>query len=183
VAGVFVLLGGFLAGSAAVAMAESQAEEYRVKAAFLLHFAELVEWPVDAAEEDQPITLCTLGDPFQGDLEAVVEGKKVGMRQVRVRHLNQTQEVHQIQELQGCQVLFVSSSEHTRLPLLLAKIKGPILTVGETEEFVKQGGMIALSLEGKKVRVDINLDASGRAGLKISSRLLLLARKVTGSAR
>ncbi len=70
-----------------------------------------------------------------------------------------------------------------RLPLLLPKIKGPVLTVGETQEFVKQGGMIALCLEGKKVRVDINLDASGRAGLKISSRLLWLARKVTGSAR
>jgi hypothetical protein len=179
-----VWLGVLLAFGVAAAMGQSQADEYRLKAAFLFHFAELVEWPADAAGDDQqPVTLCTLGDPFQGDLEAVVEGKKVGSRPVRVRHLSQAQEARQTQDAKGCHVLFVSASERTRLPVLLAKIKGPILTVGETEEFVKQGGMIALCLEGKKVRLDINLDASSRAGLKISSRLLLLARNVTGSPR
>jgi hypothetical protein len=167
-----------LVALAAVAASQTQADEYRLKAAFLFHFTELVEWPSDAwGNNNQPVTLCTLGDPFQGDLEAVVEGKKAGTRPILVRHLNQASEA------QGCQVMFLSGSRRTRLTPSLAQIKGPILTVGETEDFVKQGGMIALCLEGKKVRLDINLDASIRAGLKISSRLLLLARNVIGSPK
>jgi hypothetical protein len=162
----------------AIAHAQSKADEYHVKAAFIFHFAELVDWPAGALGIDNnPMVLCTLGgDPFDGGLEAAVEGKLVGTRPLRVRHLKQ------VQDVPGCHVLFVGSGERAPIPVLLAGFKdAPVLTVGETEEFVKKGGMIGLCLEGKKVRLDINLDASRRAGLKISSRLLLLAKSVIGS--
>ena len=152
-------------------------DEYRLKAAFLFHFAELVDWPVEAFDGDRkPLVLCTLGgNPFEGGLEAVVNGKLLGARQIRVRHLKQAQEIP------GCHVLFIGSSEQARVPMILAKLKdAPILTVGEPEEFVKDGGMIGLRLEGNRVRFDINLEAARRAGLKISSRLLVLARIVIG---
>jgi hypothetical protein len=166
-----------LAGNASVADAQSKADEFHLKAAFIFHFFELVEWPPDALGPDnRPLTLCTLGEnPLGGALSAMIEGKMVGTRPVHLRHLGPKP------DFQGCQALFVDSDEPTRLPLLIARIKGaPILTVGETEEFVKQGGMIGLCVEGKKVRLEINQDASLRAGLKISSRLLLLAKNVIG---
>jgi hypothetical protein len=67
---------------------------------------------------------------------------------------------------------------------ILAFLNGaPILTVGETDDFIQQGGMIGFCLQGKKIRFDINLNAAQRANLKISSRLLLLAKTVIGNGR
>jgi uncharacterized membrane protein len=49
------------------------------------------------------------------------------------------------------------------------------------ERFTERGGMISLRLVGQKVRFDINMDAAERAGLKLSSQLLRLARVVYGT--
>jgi hypothetical protein len=155
-----------------------QSEEYRVKAAFLFHFAQLVDWPPEAlGDEKQPLTLCTVGkDPFGGDLEATLQGKSIGARALQVRHLKQ------VQDAQGCQILFVAGSERKEVASVLAALKeAAVLTVGESEDFVKQGGMIGFSMENNKLRFDINVEAATRAKLKISSRLLLLAKSVIGS--
>ncbi len=149
-----------------------------MKAAFLFHFAQLVEWAPEALGGDEdPVTLCTFGkDPFAGDLETTVRGKSVGTRALRIRH------VRQLQEIPGCQLLFVGGHEHKELTLLLATLKdAPILTVGESDDFAKLGGMIGFCMENNKVRFDINIDAATRAKLKISSRLLLLAKSVIGN--
>ena len=155
-----------------------QTEEYRVKAAFLFHFAQLVDWPAQVPEdENNPLTVCTIGkDPFGGDLEVTLQGKSVGARPLRIRHLKQPQEVR------GCQVVFVGGSERKQvLPLLAALKDKATLTVGESDDFVKQGGMIGLYMDDNKLRFDINVDAASRVKLKISSRLLLLAKSVIGS--
>jgi len=161
-----------------VALAQSQAGEYHVKAAFLFHFVQLVEWPANSLGNDiNPLTLCIVGeDPFRGDLEATLEGKTVGTRPLRVRHLKPTE------DFQGCQVLFIGSREAARRGRLLQALKdAPILTVGESDGFVEEGGMIGFLLVDDKVRFEINLGAAERARLKISSRLLLLAKTVVGS--
>ena len=56
-----------------VSSAQSQVAEYRLKAAFLFHFAEFVEWPPENASG--PFVICIVGeDPFHGDLEEAVQG-------------------------------------------------------------------------------------------------------------
>ena len=174
----FTILAVCLGSGSTADRAPSTAEEYRLKAAFLFHFAQLVDWPSGALGADtNPVTLCTLGIEAFDELDAVVVGKLIGTRPLRVLHLKPAQDIR------GCHLLFVGSGERTRVPLLLAGLKrAAILTVGETDGFVRQGGIIGFCLEDKKVRFDINLDASQRAGLKISSRLMLLAKSVTGDA-
>jgi len=54
----------------------------------------------------------------------------------------------------------------------------PTLTIGETPRFVEQGGMIGFYPDGVNVRFEINPDAAARAKLRISSRLLQLAKIV-----
>lgn len=156
-----------------------QTEEYRVKAAFLFHFSQMVDWPPEAlGDEKKAITICTIGkDPFGGDLEATLQGKSVGTRPLQIRHLKQPGEV------QGCQVVYVAQGERKQAFAALSALKDPpILTVGEDNDFAKQGGMIGFSMEsGNKVRFDINMDAALRAKLKISSRLLVLAKTVIGN--
>jgi hypothetical protein len=161
-----------------IALAQSQAGEYHVKAAFLYHFVQLVEWPANSlGSESSPVTLCITGeDPFGGDLEATLAGKTVGTRSLRVRHLKEAE------DFQGCHVLFVNGHEAAHLARLLQELKdGPVLTVGESNGFVEQGGMIGFLVVDNKVRFEINLEAAERAKLKISSRLLLLAKTVVGN--
>ena len=155
--------------------AQAKTEEYHVKAGFIFHFAQLVDWPASAAGGPD-FVLCTLGDdPFQGQLETTLDGKAIGTRPIHILHVKQPQEAR------GCQVLFISNSEDQRLPKILGDLgTSPVMTVGEANDFIERGGMIRFVLEQDKVRFEINLKAANPAGLKFSSRLLLLAKNVIG---
>jgi YfiR/HmsC-like len=160
--------------------AQSSAEEYQVKAAFMFHFAQFVEWPSGAFKDtNDPLTYCTVGeDPFQGALEQSLNGKLIGTRRARILHLKQAR------QFQDCQVVFIGTTERKEISTILAALKGaPILTVGDQADFVKDGGMIGFCLEDKKIRFEINLDAASDANLRISARLLALAKAVVGSSR
>jgi len=153
------------------------AEEYRVKAAFLYHFAQMVEWPPNAGgDEKKAITLCTIGkDPFGGDLEVTLQGKMIGARPLAIRHLKDPAEA------EACQLVFVPGDRKQVAQALAALKDSSVLTVGEGEDFLKQGGMIGFTMDGdNKVRFVVNVDAASRARLKISARLLMLAKTVVG---
>jgi YfiR/HmsC-like len=157
--------------------AQSDAEEYRVKAAFLYHFAQFVEWPQETfKDEGNPLTYCMIGeDPFHGALDASLSGKTISGHALRVRHLRLAQEV------QGCQVLFLGDEEKKLLPSVLTILKGnSVLIVGESEHFVQHGGMIGFLVEENKIGFEINMQAAEKAKLKISSKLLALAKHVIG---
>jgi YfiR/HmsC-like len=157
--------------------AQTTAEEYRVKAAFIFHFAQLVDWPPETlTSTDNSLVLCTLGeDPFQGTLEGTVAGKTIGNRVIRIRHLGEPK------DMQACQILFLGKVQSKRMPMLVTTLhNAPVLIVGETAGFLEEGGMIRFLLEEDKVRFDINLNAAESARLKIGSRLLILAEHVVG---
>jgi hypothetical protein len=163
--------------SAKPAQTQSQPDEYRIKAAFLFHFAQLIDWPSEALKtNDNSLLLCTFGDDsFQGELDSV-EGKTIASRVLHVRHFNRNEDVA------GCQLLFVGRNETHRFGALLAGLHGaPVVTVGETTNFVDQGGVLGFCINTNKVRFEVNLDAAERAKVKISSRLLLLARRMIGN--
>ena len=154
--------------------------EFDVKAAFLFRFAQFVEWAPGAFENvDSPLTYCTIGeDAFRGALDDSVKGKRVGDRELRVRHLKEREQV------EGCQVLFIGAAQRARQSEQLTNASGrPVLTVGETEHFARDGGIIGFCLEEQKVRFEINLNAAEQAQLKISAKLLSLAKSVPGNSR
>jgi hypothetical protein len=159
--------------------ADTVSAEYRLKAAFLFHFAEFVDWPEDAFKDSTSLTYCTLGeDVFRGALDEGIDGKRLGNHLLRVQHLRQPQ------ALQNCHILFVGGLDKKRQAAALASVKGePVLTVGDSEQFVNEGGMIGFCLEENKVRFQINLKNAADAGLKISARLLILAKAVVGAPR
>jgi hypothetical protein len=158
------------------ASAQPATEEYKVKAAFLFHFAQLVDWPASALKAgDQSLELCVYDDePHLRELQSTLEGKPIANRTLHVRVLGQTQGP------QGCNIFFLSRDEVRHQTVVLKSLRGqPVLTVGETDTFLSDGGMIRFRLEEDKVRFDINLESADAAHLKISSRLLLLATTVT----
>lgn len=142
--------------------------EYRVKAAFLYNFVKYVEWP---EPRSSPIKICVAGqNPFGTVLEDVVRDERVRGTPLVTDTI--------LEPLPGCDVIFMPRT--SRVPAYLTAAAGmPILTVGETPDFIERGGIIRFYLDsGNNVRFEINRAAAERANLRISSRLLQLARLV-----
>jgi hypothetical protein len=156
----------------------SQKEEgagYPVKLAFLYNFTKFVEWPPESYRApNAPLLICVVGhDPFSQVLEDELRTRNVGGHPVEVRTLKPNDKLSQ------CQIVFVPATEKQRAERIVSGLKGSsALTVGETDGFAVQGGMINLTVEANQVHFEVNRLAAERAGLKISSRLLNIAKIV-----
>lgn len=179
--GLWFMAFALLLGSSPKAPAEAPSlKEYQVKAAFLFNFAQFVEWPTNAfPKAPAPFVIGILGnDPFGTALDEIVRGEKVSNRPFVVQRYQQTEEI------KACHVLFINESSNKRLAEILAELKGKnILTVGDTEGFARQGGMICFMTEKNKIRFRINVEAAKSAGLTISSKLLKAAEIVAPEKR
>ena len=156
-----------------VGVQAQSSNEYQVKAAFLYNFAKFVDWPGDAfGNTNAPLVIGVIGDdPFGGALDQAINGKTINGRPLVVRRLRWGQ------DLRSCHIIFISSSERQRLPQIIQSLKGAsVLTVGDMGQFNQQGGIINFILEANKVRFEINSSAAGQARLRISSKLLSLAK-------
>ncbi len=148
--------------------------EYSVKAAFVYNFARFTEWP-DSAFHDaaSPLRLCVLGqDPFDGAL-GLIAGKTIGSRELLISYPIWADDA------QGCHILFISESVQGQLADIVTYLDGsPILTIGDTPDIAKSGGIIGLETVENRIRFRVNLDAAQRSGLRLSSRILDLAMSV-----
>lgn len=170
-----LLLAVFALPGLAASVSAQAAAEYDVKAAFLYNFAKFVEWPPDAFDSPgSPMTLCIVGkDPFGDVLDTLVRGETLQGRPLIVHR------TRDLLEVRDCHVVFLSRTEQARQDEVLATVRGAgILTVGEGDSFLREGGIIRFVLEANRVRFEVNLDAAERNGLKLSSKLLRLARSV-----
>jgi hypothetical protein len=150
--------------------------EYQVKAVYLYHFSQFVEWPANA--NNAPFVICVLGDdPFAGSLEDTVRGETVNSRPFDV------QRFRNVDEISACNILFVSHSETDQLQKILARVKGrDILTVSDTKDFARRGGIVQFVTDQKKVRLRINVEAAKTANITISSKLLRPAEIVSSDS-
>jgi hypothetical protein len=163
---LLLVLAGAGAGAAAAAAPKEVSLEYQVKAAYLFNFAKFVEWPGDP--RTGPITICVAGqNPFGDVLEETLRGEMVNDRPLEQRLIQNPDP--------ACHIVFVPQGVATA-SYLQALHDAPTLTVGETPDFINQGGIVNFVLENGKVRFQIDSKAAGRTDLRISSHLLRLAR-------
>jgi hypothetical protein len=154
----------------------AESAEYLLKLAFLYNFAKFVEWPADAFRSpDAPLAICIVGhNPFSLDVENELRTRPVGGHPVEFVVAKPTD------TLNMCHIVFIPVTEKDQAARIVRSLKGSVaLTVGESEGFAVRGGMVNFTVEGGKVRFEINRHAADRAGLKISSKLLSLANVVT----
>jgi len=86
-------------------------------------------------------------------------------------------------DLEGCHLIFIPASEKGRAGQILRPVReANVLTVSDTFEEGRQGAIISFFIEQNKVRFAINIEAAKKAGLKISSKLLRLAKIVNPTA-
>jgi hypothetical protein len=174
-AGLLAIVLGSGCWTPCLAQSELQAAEYKVKAAFLYKFASYVEWPPQVFERrESPFVIGVVGADMLGDeLARVVAGHSIDGRPVEVRKLRHGEPVS------GLQILFVGRSDHGQPADTLASAKGrPVLTVTESEDAFALGSVINFVVVDDKVRFDVALREAEQSNLKVSSRLLSVARKV-----
>jgi YfiR/HmsC-like len=153
-----------------------KASDAQVEAAYIYNFAKFVEWPDGKfPTPNSPIRFCVLNDfSFEADLNRVVSGRSIAGRPLEVAQLRDGSEAAQ------CHVLYVNAAQERQMRHSLEVLReANVLTVGETDAFIDEGGMINFFLQDEQVLFGINNKAAREAGLHLSSRLLSLAKRVT----
>ena len=153
----------FLAALAPQTRAE-EATDVLVKAKMLFNFTQpqYAKWPVSAfSDAASPFVIGVVGDDsVAGKLEGLVSKQTVGDRRISVRR----------GEMKGCHLVFIGKAESGRAGSILTAAN--VLTVGDAENFMQQGGAIGFFLKGEKIRFHINAKAASRAGVDLTGRLL-----------
>jgi len=169
-----LLLAIALHARGAPAAGEMAAGEYQIKAAFLHHFAQFVDWPAAALPPGAPIVIGLVGeDPFGRTLDDVVAGKHANGHPIVIRHMRWND------PFGACQIVFIGSSELPHLAAILDATRGfSILTIADFDRFTERGGMIELITVDHRVQFDVNPSAAAEAHLRISSKLLQVAHAI-----
>ncbi len=148
--------------------------DYDVKAAYLFNFGRFVEWPAHTVADGGDFTFCILGhDPFGPNLDHLlaretIDGKNIAVKRISTAH-----------EAVGCQVLFMAAEQETHVSKVIEELnQEAVLTVSDAPKFSDRGGMIQFVMEGNRVRFEVNLSATQRAGLTLRSDLLKVATSV-----
>jgi hypothetical protein len=173
-AATLIFLVGMFFGVAKLTAQQAKPGEYQVKAAYLYNFGRFVEWPARSAEGNNSFTVCVLGqDPFGLALNATLADETIHGKNVVAKR------IPDLAEAVNCRILFISSSEADRLKQILASLKDEsVLTVSDLPNFAQSGGMMQFTMEGGRVRFEVNLPPAERAGLVLSSDLLKVAMNV-----
>jgi hypothetical protein len=150
-----------------------------VKAAYLFNFTKFVEWPPNAfSGTSDPLNVCVAGDAaVAAAVERAITGERVEGRPLKYVAPPPA-------DAAGCHILYFGRGAADPSRLIAASGNRPILAVGDSPRFLQQGGAIAFVVEERRVRFDIDPAAATRAGLRVSSKLLRVARHIVeGDAR
>jgi hypothetical protein len=190
---VYSLVLPFLMFAAVVCTGDEQIQnrEHQIKAAFLYNFAQFTEWPQSKIAEPNTITIGLLGENKFGDAFDPIKNKTVKNKRLNIKDLGRFRKsfpqndagklelANYVEQLRKCHVLFICDSERGNFKTILDAVKGYcVLTVGETEDFLDFNGIITFIPGTEKAVFEINQKVCEQEGLKISSKVLRLARKV-----
>ncbi|MFH1371223.1 MAG: YfiR family protein [Planctomycetota bacterium] len=190
----FYILIALLLAASAIAYAKDEpvlASEHQVRAAFLYNFIKFTDWPKDKIAEPNTITIGLLGEHQFGNAFDPVKDKTVKNKRLIIKDLGRFRQSfpkddagklqfsNYIEQLRKCHVLFICDSERENFKAIIEAVRGfGVLTVSETEDFLDVGGIITFIPGTEKPVFEVNLVACELEGLKISSTVLRLARKV-----
>lgn len=143
-----------------------------LKAAFLFNFARFAEWP--ALAPDAPVNVCIFGDDLVATaLVDTLRGQSIDAHGLQLVQLPSDVSVR------SCQVLFVGGADAQRATALVDEASvAPVLTVSDANQFAENGGMVELFVEAGRMKFAINVDVVQRSRIRLSSRVLGLARIV-----
>lgn len=151
----------------------AQQDERAVRAAFVFNLTKYVSWP----GAKKRLVIGVVDEGSMGPvLKQILEKKVSDGREISIM-------IHPSEaELRDCNVVYFSESSPAKIRSLLNRLGGDsILTVGESDQFARAGGMVSLVRSGDQIEIEVNLNAVRNRNLEMSSRLLNLAVIVPGS--
>lgn len=150
------------------------APEDKIKAAYIFQFTKFIEWPDDnQAKSNQTFTICIVGNDSITTQLQPLNNRRVENRSIIIKTLNEKDNPV------GCEILYIGKSVKSKLDKIIKLIQfQPMLTVSSIPEFAHHGGMINFVISDNKVRLEINLNSTREADLKISAKLLEISLNV-----
>ena len=159
----------------AAAQSDATPDVNEAKANMLWNIAKFVEWPALPEDKTTPLVFTILGeDDLAANLAGLLSSRTVNGRPVFVRFARRPQDA------KGSQILYLAASESGQISSVLAAVDtSAVLTVSDAPGFAAHGGMVGFATEGTRVRFEVNLNQAEKNGLKLSAKLLSLARLVS----
>ena len=146
--------------------------DHRVKAAFLCKFIKYMDWPSSIIVRNEgEFVIGVYGDsPIAGNLFSIMPKAVAGWKLKIIK-------IDDIEKVIETNMLFLSSSQEEQFPEIIEHLNNAsVLTVSDNDKFLEKGGIVNFFTMNKMVRFEINLEASEAANIKISSKLLRLAK-------
>jgi hypothetical protein len=156
-----------MTASRVAARADSQLTEAQARAGFLYNCALFVQWPAGVVHDE--LLLGIVGSDAVAALADTMDGRQVNGHTLRVKAVAPTD------DLRGFHILYVGSAVHTNATLLASVRDQPVLTVGESNDFTGQGGVVRLYTDDQRLRFEINMTRVEHVGLQVSAKMLGLA--------
>lgn len=147
--------------------------EYELKGGYIFNFPKFVHWE-DAAQSQKHIFVIGLygEDPIGIILDQIAELKNKSGKYWMINHYSTPEEID------DCKILFISGISNQEFIELMKQVKGKnILTVGDNiEGFCEHGGIINFLSQKSDKPFEINNQAAIKSKIKISPKLLRLAK-------
>lgn len=186
-----IIAAGLVTAPAAAEESQTASREYKIKAAFVFNFLKAVDWPQEVmADANQPIVIGIVGDNPFADAFNPIKDKTVkdrgidfiqfaGPSSLTSKQRNDLDNNLSIEGFRSCHLLFICSSERKYQRQILKYVNDhPVITVGESKNFVDDGGIFNFLPQTKKAGFEVNLAAGKRAKITISSKLLRIAKRI-----
>ncbi|MBV8250701.1 MAG: YfiR family protein [Comamonas sp.] len=163
------LLALCLAWTSPAVRAEAEAEDHvQAVTRTVLGILGYTRWPADSAV----LHLCVTGATAYAAGLMQSSGQTVGGQRLDVRRV----EIEQLKAT-DCEGIYLGDVEEQQWRNLMRREAGrPLLTISERSALCRIGAMFCLRRQGEGPGFEVNLDSVARSGLRISPKVLQLAR-------
>jgi hypothetical protein len=166
-----------LLGSIGTSWAEASPDDVarQIKAAYLVKFANYIEWPPGSFEgPESPIVIGVIGaDRLADELQRITHDRQVGKRPVAVRRLTTSDTSARVH------ILYMGTRAGDRLKSWFQSVEGqPMLSVTDSTHDLAHASAIKFVIDKNRVRFDVSVPAAERSGIKITALLLTVAREL-----
>jgi hypothetical protein len=160
------------------AKTEEKTNQYLLKAAYIVNFAEFVEWPDISPNTDRNscFIIGVIGKtPVYKYLDENAKVNKIMIRNKNVKVISISKSNYH--EIKKCNLLFISSCSHSKFNRIMEAVGNlPILTVGDTKNYENEGVMINLfSTPDDRIRFNVNIVAAKKNGIQLTSKIVMYA--------
>jgi hypothetical protein len=135
----------------------------------MVNFSRYIEWPEDRRNEKFDIEIGILGkDPFGSSIDFYA-GQSIKKHKVIVKRSSN------YSDLKSCRIVFIGKGIPDVENIIKEAKFGNTLIFGESDDFLKVGGMVRFVVRDKNVKLQVSKRAFLEANLTISSYLLAIS--------